>query len=115
MVHPAAVLASGPDDSLYTAWNGNERGVRKFKADGSGAFDFGSNPPTNLLTDSGANGEAVDSQGRIYLVAAGRRIEGLFAQRRGDRVGPGGWRSLVPWRSPPMAPVLFAAEGIEDR
>ena len=103
MVHPAAVLASGPDDSLYTAWNGNERGVRKFKSDCSGAFDFGSSPPTNLLTDSGANGGSVDAQGRIYLslLAGGLKVYSPKARRSSRSPGR---RSLVPWRSPPTAP-----------
>ena len=110
MVHPAAVLASGPDDSLYTAWNGNERGVRKFKADGSGAFDFGSSPPTNLLTDSGANGGSVDAQGRIYLslLAGGLKVY----SRKGEEIeSVPGAEELGSLAVAPDGALLFAAQG----
>ena len=103
MVHPAAVLATGRDDSLYVAWNGNEGSVRKFKSDCSAAFDFGSNPPTNVITDSGANGGAIDLQGRIYVSPLDGGLKVYSPQGLQVESVRGAAASSVPWWSPPMA------------
>jgi len=76
MKHPAVPLAVNGQGDVVVAWNGESRGVYKYRADGSFAYDFPGHEPRYRLSDDGANGGAIDAEGRIYLtpLAGGVRI-----------------------------------------
>jgi hypothetical protein len=76
MKHPAVPLAVNAQGDVLVAWNGENRGVYKYRAEGAPAYDFPDREPSYRLCDDGANGGALDAEGRIYLtpLAGGVKI-----------------------------------------
>lgn len=110
MKHPAVPLAVTENGDVLVAWNGKERGVFKYRADGTPAYDFPGHEPRYRLSADGANGGAIDADGRIYLtpLAGGVRI---FSPDGQELAHIGADRRFGVMALSPDAGLLLAADG----
>jgi sugar lactone lactonase YvrE len=110
MKHPAVPLAVTGTGDVLVAANGENRGVYKYRADGSPACDFTGQDPLYRLCPDGANGGAVDAEGRIYLTPLSGGVKIFSAEGKElAHVAPGGKFGVMALRADGQ--LLVAAEG----